>query len=246
MPRNTAHSKDSEKTSLKKEVRLATGKARRKIYSVFSNREKITKGEFITFFILPLTFSTALSFFLLLQISVLNVSLKLPRTVLPDAGIATTLADFPGKLFAKESVLDGATVFDPYQVTILLDKGELPFLLLDVRSAKEYTKGHIKGAVNVPLYKEVSDIANLKVSEKDFMKKLDEIDSKKKAVVVYAHTRDSKLSHDVSLLVRKHKREVAILGVGWNEWRHFRNLWLPESVWDSTDVENYIEGQENE
>ena len=34
---------------------------------------------------------------------------------------------------------------------------------------------------------------------------------------------------------------VKHLGIGWNEWRYFWNLWNHEYEWSITDVSDYIE-----
>lgn len=33
---------------------------------------------------------------------------------------------------------------------------------------------------------------------------------------------------------------VKHLGIGWNEWRYFWNLWNHEHEWDKTKVEDYV------
>jgi hypothetical protein len=37
---------------------------------------------------------------------------------------------------------------------------------------------------------------------------------------------------------------VKHLNIGWNEWRHDWNAWNHEHEWNTTTVQNYLEGSE--
>jgi rhodanese-related sulfurtransferase len=217
---------------------------RRRFKRLMTSHEKITRAELLRYFVIPFIFSTILSLYLLIQVSVMNISRDLSLSILPHPAFINSIVSFPGTLFAKESVFDGAAVYDPYVLKMDLDRGELPYLLLDLRSVEEFETEHIRGAISLPTYTSLKDLPKHSLNEKKIMEKIESLDAKDRAVVVYAHTRDSKLAQDTALILRKNGHEVSVLGVGWNEWRHFRNLWLPEPEWNTVELNNYIEGRE--
>ncbi len=238
MTRKTAqHRKSSLENSSKYHLFLV--KWRRKLQRYTTNREQITKGEFFKFFIIPMCVSLALTLFLLFQISVINISLPSTRSILPQSAIFSGLLRFPGSLFAQNSSM----VHDPYVLLLDLKKGDLPYTLVDLRSDDEYEKGHIRQAMSLPMYASFHQMRDGKIDEKELKEKIKTFD-KKKPFVLYAHSRDSQITQDVAFILRKNGRDVRILGVGWNEWKHFRNAWLPEPEWGNIDMTNFVEERE--
>jgi hypothetical protein len=41
-------------------------------------------------------------------------------------------------------------------------------------------------------------------------------------------------------MLAEHDIYVQQLGIGWNEWRYYWNLWNHEHEWELTNVEDYI------
>ena len=63
----------------------------------------------------------------------------------------------------------------------------------------------------------------------------------KDMVIVYGHSQHSSLSSKVADSIG----ERAIpLGIGWNEWAHFKQWWVPENRWNDVDVSSYIQVRE--
>lgn len=224
-----------EEKKIEKKVESITVRARR----LLTDHSSLTKAEFVKFFVIPFLFS-----FLLLFVSLLLLSAKDPIHV-PSLQVKTTIHSF-GDVINKVKIghpasLKGQEIFDPYEVKLDIDKGDMFYTLLDVRSPEEFSQGHIRDAINLPAYQSFADLKKLTLSEGDVMKHLKSIMSRKKPIVVYGTTRDSQLTHDMAAILSRNGYEVSTLGVGWNEWRHFTNLWVPQAGWDSFQIENYVD-----
>ena len=96
---------------------------------------------------------------------------------------------------------------------------------MDIRDSASYKKAHIKGAVNYSTDKLKKDMQILK----------------KKRIIIYGDTISSVQSKEVALSLIEKGIDARLMSVGWNEFRHFRNLWIPESQWDLIDINKYIE-----
>lgn len=207
---------------------------------IFTDHHNLTRAEFAKYFGIPF-----LASFILLFLLLLLLNSKDPLRV-PSFQVRTSvhgLGDLVSKLniFTSHKSLKGQEVFDPYEVKLDIDKGEMFYALFDVRSPKEFGKGHIRDALNLPAYTSFSDLKKFSISERDLIGTLRSIMPHKKPILVYGSTRDSQVTHDVAAILRRNGFEVSVLGVGWNEWRHFTNLWVPEAGWDSFDIDRYVD-----
>jgi len=117
---------------------------------------------------------------------------------------------------------------DPLVLLKLIDSGDKKIILVDIRDSLSFKKTHIKGAVNFSIEQIKKDISILK----------------NKKVIVYGDTASSTLSKEIALLLIEKRINVRLMSVGWNEFRHFKNLWVPESQWDKIDINMYIEANE--
>ena len=45
---------------------------------------------------------------------------------------------------------ESATLVSPHTMRLNMDKGQVDFVLIDLRSAEDYERGHIRGAINIP------------------------------------------------------------------------------------------------
>lgn len=114
---------------------------------------------------------------------------------------------------------------DPLALLQLIDSGDKKIILVDTRDSSSFKKAHIRGAVNFSIDQIKKDTSFLK----------------NKKVITYGDTASSVLSKEIALLLIEKKINVRLLSVGWNEFRHFKNLWVPENQWDKIDVNKYIE-----
>lgn len=105
---------------------------------------------------------------------------------------------------------------DPMEMAKLIDTKASDIVILDTRDKSEYEKGHIKGAV-------------MELKE-----------TKNKMVIVYGRTGYDANPKEIALGLLEKGLDVKVLSIGWNEFRHFRNLWVPDSMWGKFDPEKYI------
>lgn len=129
-------------------------------------------------------------------------------------------------------------VYDPYALVLQIDKGIKDIVLIDLRSPKEYAKEHIKYAINVPAYTSIQSMDRI-VLDKAFVEHVRE-KAGDKSVIVYGHFTGSPVAKEAATLLASQGIGVSSLAVGWNEWRHFKNLWVPEIVWDDLDINKYV------
>lgn len=152
-------------------------------------------------------------------------------TLLPDKKSSTNalIKDF----YATEN----AVHVSPHGLRGKMDTGDTSFVLVDLRSAEEYEKEHIIGAVNIPAYKdkETSDygavdriVAAFKELPQD------------KNIIVYCYSSACMTGRKIGKMLAEHKIYVQHLGIGWNEWRYDWDGWNHEHEWNTTTVQDYI------
>jgi rhodanese-related sulfurtransferase len=113
---------------------------------------------------------------------------------------------------------------DPLIVIKLIDNSDKRMVLIDIRDSLSYKKAHIKGAVNYSTDQIKKDISKFK----------------NKKIIIYGDTASSVLSKEIALLLIEKGIDARLMSIGWNEFFHFRNLWIPESQWDKIDINKYI------
>ncbi len=132
---------------------------------------------------------------------------------------------------------ENAVHVSPHSVRKNITEGKEDFLLVDLRSQEEYEKEHIVGAVNIPAYRDPDRSA------------YDEVDRIVEAfrglpinrnIVVYCYSMPCMTGRKVGQMLADRGIYVQHLGIGWNEWRHFWQLWNHEHEWGKTNVEDYV------
>lgn len=121
---------------------------------------------------------------------------------------------------------------DPFMLVQALGKKQ-GVTIIDLRTQKEFDKEHILTAVNVPA-KEGS------TEYKDVRKTIDAV-KVKQPVILYQDTTYSVEPKIISQQLKKEGYEAVELAIGWNEWRHFTTMWLPESQWDTVSIDKFVE-----
>ncbi|MBI2630108.1 rhodanese-like domain-containing protein [Candidatus Pacearchaeota archaeon] len=138
----------------------------------------------------------------------------------------------------KEFYLQQNAVYaSPHSLRLKMDKGSEDYVLVDLRSAEEYEKEHIIGAISIPAYKDKKTSAYDDVDRivGEFSKL-----SKDKEVIVYCYSTPCMSGRKIGKLLAENDIYVKHLGIGWNEWRYFWNLWNHEYEWNETDVLDYV------
>lgn len=110
--------------------------------------------------------------------------------------------------------------YDPLLLASKLRKNETDFELVDIRSASDYSRGHILGAVSLPVYSTgmVGNSGDLDTEGiKEAFKKYMVTD---KFLIIYAQNAYSTIPSDIAAILSTDKKKVKALAVGWEEWLH--------------------------
>ena len=141
------------------------------------------------------------------------------------------------ELIKEFYLTENAVHVSPHSLRKAMDSGKTDFILVDLRSQKEYKKNHIAGAVNIPAYKD-PDTSAYDETERiigEFQKL-----PKDKEIIVYCYSAPCMTGRKIGKLLAENNIYVKQLGIGWNEWRYFWNLWNHEHEWEKTKAEDYI------
>jgi len=144
------------------------------------------------------------------------------------------------KLIKEFYLSETAVQVSPHHLRKAIMKGEDDFILVDLRSQEEYEREHIIGAVNIPAYKSpdksaYGDVERIVNSFREIRE-----NNPDKDLIVYCYSSPCMTGSKVGKMLAENEIYVQKLGIGWNEWKYFWNLWNHEHEWNQTNVENYI------
>ena len=128
--------------------------------------------------------------------------------------------------------------YDPLDLVEAVKKQKSDIIFLDIRSAQEYKKAHVKHAVSMPFYTFENNI--IKYTDVQITSKQITID-KSKLIVVYGPSTSFQRQQEVLSQLKKNGYTAQLLAVGWNELRHFQNIWVPEGLWGKVDITSFID-----
>lgn len=133
--------------------------------------------------------------------------------------------------------VETAVHVSPHTIRKQIAKGDQSFILVDLRSQEEYNREHITGAINIPAYKNPDQSAYDDVDRivSEFAKL-----PKDKDIIVYCYSIACMTGRKIGKMLTEHDIYVKHLGIGWNEWRYYWNLWNHEHEWSKTKVNDYI------
>lgn len=208
-------------------------------FLTYSLRVEIKKRpwEFIILFFIALVGTTIFSGILISLITGgINIRYSTPSFSLSNFSLPNML----GAEISTGSKTLGYSL-DPLVLLEKIRTGNNDYLLIDIRTIKEYENGHIKTALSMPVYGTdlVNDDGNVESGR--IKKAVNGKFGNKDMVIVYGHSQHSELSKKVADSIGG--KGVA-LGVGWNEWAHFKQFWVPENKWDEVDLNDYIQVRE--
>lgn len=206
-------------------------------YLVIHIRQNVVKRpiEYLALFVVSFFFTICVSAIILLLIfNKIEMNVSLPAIPLYNFGqlqIGRT---------SRESVK-----FDPMVLLRLIQENNSEYVVIDLRTAKEYENGHIKSAVSLPIYGTdiISDIGEIK-NTSGLKNRLSNISKNKKIVILYGQTAYSSYVEQIAKYLDGGAGKVRVLGIGWNEWAHFKNIWIPEADWNSTNIQDFIQVKE--
>lgn len=133
--------------------------------------------------------------------------------------------------------VENAVHVSPHSIRKSIMKNHSDFTLVDLRSQQEYEKEHIIGAINIPAYKDPDTSAYGDVER--IVNSFKELDQDQD-IIVYCYSIPCMTGRKIGKLLTEHDIYVKHLGIGWNEWRHFWQLWNHEHEWATTRVEDFI------
>jgi len=132
---------------------------------------------------------------------------------------------------------ENAVHISPHHIRKALDKGDISFILVDLRSPEEYEREHIVGAINIPAYRdpETSAYGDVERIVNGFSQLPDD-----KEIIIYCYSMPCMTGRKIGKMLAENGIYVKHLGIGWNEWRYFWNQWNHEHEWNVTNVMDYI------
>lgn len=141
------------------------------------------------------------------------------------------------RLIADFYKTENAVHVSPHSIRKSIMKHAVNFILVDLRSQEEYEKEHVIGAINIPAYKDPDTSAYDDIDRiVESFKKLDQ----KKDIIVYCYSIPCMTGRKIGKMLAEHGIFVKHLGIGWNEWRYFWQLWNHEHEWEKAHVEEFI------
>ncbi len=132
---------------------------------------------------------------------------------------------------------ENAVHVSPHSLRVKMAKGIDDFVLVDLRSKQEYQQEHVAGAVNIPAYSDPNTPAYQEIDR--IVSEFKKLPSEKE-VIVYCYSIPCMTGRKIGKMLVEKGIYVKVLGIGWNEWRYFWNLWNHEGEWNVTDVMQYV------
>ena len=133
--------------------------------------------------------------------------------------------------------VENAVYVSPHSLRKKMSEGKInDYFLVDLRSQQEYEKEHIITAISIPAYKDPDTSA---YDEQERILNAFRQLPKDKEIIVYCYSMPCMTGRKIGKMLAENNMYVKHLGIGWNEWRYFWNLWNHDSE-TPTKVEDYI------
>lgn len=137
------------------------------------------------------------------------------------------------ELQAEHYATQTATLVSPHTMRLKMDKGEVDFVLIDVRAADDYKRGHIRGAINIPFDGSSEAIEKFRQALADGKKE------RKTYGIIYCYSYACMLGAKTGNELAKHNIFVKELSIGYNDWEMQHKVWNnPGEIYD---INHYIE-----
>jgi rhodanese-related sulfurtransferase len=125
-----------------------------------------------------------------------------------------------------------ATLVSPHTMRLNMDKGQVDFVLVDVRAAEDYQRGHIKGAINIPFDGKPESVNKFRKALEDGKK------DRRSYAIVYCYSSACMLGRKTGQELAKQGISVKELSIGYNDWEQEHTVWNnPGEIYD---INNYI------
>ena len=135
--------------------------------------------------------------------------------------------------------VENAVYVSPHHIRKHIEQGDKDFILIDLRSQKEYETAHIIGALNVPVYVSPDKSAYEDIDRivNEFRKIQEEYINK--TIIIYCYSAPCMSGRKIGKMLTEYDIYVKHLGIGWQEWRYYWNLWNHDGE-TSVNPANYI------
>jgi len=133
------------------------------------------------------------------------------------------------KRIAKTSIFqvnDDSDYIDAVILKGYIDEESTGYLLIDSRSKEEYDAGHIKNAINLPLYLDYQSPYKSVVEKTIWTAKVKKAAAGKQIVIAYSYSKENNLLMSMVKSLRKERYPIKALSVGWGDWLNLPS-WLP-------------------
>lgn len=132
--------------------------------------------------------------------------------------VATTyLPKSPFARIQEHYETETSVLVSPSTLRKRIDANDQSFILVDLRSKKEYDNEHILHAINIPA------VTMTEAQIIEAFKKL----PKNKEIIVHCYSMVCMLGRQTGQLLAKNNIYVKELGIGWSEWKYYWGLWNP-------------------
>jgi len=133
--------------------------------------------------------------------------------------------------------IETSVIVSPHGLRKMMDKQDTSFILVDLRSEEEYLADHIKGAINIPAYKNKDTTA---YGDKErIVNSFRQLPSGKD-IIVYCYSTPCMTGRKVGKMLADEGIYVKHLGIGWNDWKYDWTAWNHEHEWNLTNSSMYI------
>lgn len=128
----------------------------------------------------------------------------------------------PDELIKEFYEIETAVHVSPHGLRKHIDEVGNTKVLVDLRSQEEYETEHIIGAINIPAYAspDKSDYGAVERIVNAFSEISDD-----KEIIVYCYSGPCMTGRKIGKMLAEHDIYVKHLGIGWQEWRYYWNLW---------------------
>jgi len=155
---------------------------------------------------------------------------------LDDGGLSEE-KDSQEDLISDFYAIENAVYVSPHSLRKMMDKGDQSYVLVDLRSAQEYEREHIVGAISIPAYKDPETSA---YGDVERIVGAFEGLAKDKDIIVYCYSIPCMTGRKIGAMLADHGIYVKHLGIGWNEWRYDWTMWNHEHEWNQTEAQDYL------
>lgn len=129
-----------------------------------------------------------------------------------------------------------ATLVSPHNLRERMAHGKDDYVLVDVRAAEDYERGHIVTAINIDTG------TGAERTTDDVLREFERVveDNPDKEIITYCYSAACMNGRKVGNFLAENGVYVKEMTVGWNEWRYDWEMWNYDTEWDTYQVEDFI------